>query len=298
MHKEPIPTLKIDNLSGTGQTDLLIRRFSDYLEQHHQNLALPHRHNFYHLVFFTEGGGHHTIDFTNFEVRPNQIYFMIPGQVHSWAFDGPVDGYVVNFTDAFFNSFLHQTDYIEAFSFFSGIAPEGVVNLTSEIGEQARIIFKKALQQDSSKSHLYLDTLRVVLLELFLLIEQNAVGSLSERNPHYNYATLKNYQELIEKNFLTLRLPKEYAQLLAISPNYLNALCKEHLGIQAGELIRNRILLEAKRLLVNMEMSISQVAYALNFSDNSYFTKFFRKHTGITPEDFRKKNFSLITNYS
>lgn len=293
MQKERIPTIKIDNLSGTGQTDLLIRRFADYLEQHHKNLDLPHRHNFFHLVLFTEGAGHHTIDFTNFEVSINQIYFMIPGQVHSWAFDGPVDGYVVNFTEAFFNSFLYKTDYVEAFSFFSGIAPEGVVNLTTEIGEQARMIFSKALQQDSSKGHLYLDTLRVVLLELFLLVEQNVSSIQTETNPHYNYATLKNYQKLIEKNYLTLRLPSEYAQLLSISPNYLNALCKNHLGIQAGELIRNRILLESKRLLVNMEMSISQIAYALNFSDNSYFTKFFKKHTGITPEEFRKKNFIL-----
>lgn len=292
MQKERIPTIKIDNLSGTGQTDLLIRRFSDYLEQHHKNLDIPHRHNFFHLVLFTEGAGHHTIDFTNFEVQINQIYFMIPGQVHSWAFEGHVDGYVVNFTETFFNSFLHKTDYIEAFSFFSGIAPDGVINLSTEIGEQAGQIFRKALQQDSHKDHLYQDTLRVILLELFLLVEQNAVNNQTETTPHYNYTTLKNYQKLIEKNYLTLRLPKEYAQLLSISPNYLNALCKDHLGIQAGELIRNRILLESKRLLVNLEMSISQIAYTLNFSDNSYFTKFFKKHTGITPEEFRKKNFS------
>lgn len=290
MQKERIPTIKIDNLSGTNQTDLLLRRFADYLLQHHKNLATPHRHNFYHLVFFTEGAGNHTIDFSNFKVTPNQIYFMIPGQVHSWAFEGHVDGYVVNFTEAFFNSFLQKTDYIETFSFFSGMASEGVLNLPMNVGSQLNLIFEKALQQDQEKKHLYQDTLRILLLELFLLVEQNALSQQPGSTTHSHYATLKNYQKLIEKNYLKLRLPSEYAELLSISPNYLNALCKDHFGLQAGELIRNRILLEAKRLLVNVEMSISQIAYTLNFSDNSYFTKFFKKHTGTTPEEFRKKH--------
>jgi AraC-like DNA-binding protein len=71
----------------------------------------------------------------------------------------------------------------------------------------------------------------------------------------------------------------EYAELLYITPNHLNALCKEHLGMQAGEVIRNRIVLEAKRLLVNKNTSISEIAYYLNFADNSYFSKFL-KNTG------------------
>ena len=84
-------------------------------------------------------------------------------------------------------------------------------------------------------------------------------------------------------------MPKDYASLLYITPNHLNALCKELLGESAGELIRKRIILEAKRLLVIKDYSIAEVAYELNFNDNSYFTKFFKKIEGMTPEDFRKK---------
>ena len=75
--------------------------------------------------------------------------------------------------------------------------------------------------------------------------------------------------------------------MLYITPNHLNACCKEVLGIPAGEVIRNRIVLEAKRLLVNLQLSISEIAYTLNFEDNSYFTKFFKKYAGVTPEEFR-----------
>jgi len=63
------------------------------------------------------------------------------------------------------------------------------------------------------------------------------------------------------------------------------------LGQASGELIRNRVILEAKRLLVLNDYSISQIAYMLNFNDNSYFTKFFKKIEGVTPEEFRKKHY-------
>jgi AraC family transcriptional regulator, transcriptional activator of pobA len=94
---------------------------------------------------------------------------------------------------------------------------------------------------------------------------------------------------LIEKHFNELRLPKQYAALLFITANHLNALCKEMLGKTAGDLIRERIILEAKRLLTNADMTVTQIAYELNYKDNSYFNRFFKKETGLTPDDFRKK---------
>jgi len=62
------------------------------------------------------------------------------------------------------------------------------------------------------------------------------------------------------------------------------------LDISAGELIRNRVILEAKRLLINLNMTVAEIADSLNFKDNSYFARFFKKYTGSTPEEFRKNN--------
>lgn len=86
-----IPTLDICTLSETNDPEFVVERFSSYLK-HHKNLNFPHRYNFYHVVFFTEGAGFHFIDFHKFPVVPDQIYFMVPGQVHSWNFEGGVDG--------------------------------------------------------------------------------------------------------------------------------------------------------------------------------------------------------------
>ncbi|MBC7552760.1 MAG: AraC family transcriptional regulator, partial [Taibaiella sp.] len=92
----------------------------------------------------------------------------------------------------------------------------------------------------------------------------------------------------------SLRLPKEYAAQLFITPNHLNAVCHQLLGKAAGEVIRDRVLLEIKRLLVNVDITVSGIAAQLNFPDNSYFSKFFKKYEGSTPEDFRK-TYKIIT---
>jgi AraC family transcriptional regulator, transcriptional activator of pobA len=288
MEHEPIPTIDLSRLNEAGQTEILVRPFGEYLLQHHKNLNFAHRHSFYHLVLFTSGAGSHTIDFTQFTLRPYQIYFMVPGQVHAWNFVGTVDGYVVNFTDSFFQSFLLKADYLESFSFFRGIAADGVLDLPVPLGEEAVGTFEKIIALYDQKAPFRLDRLRVQLLDLFMRIDQGKIVRETETIPPHHYTLLKNYQKLIEKKFLTHRRPKDYADLLAVSSNHLNALCKAYLGKQAGEVIRNRILLEAKRLLINLNQNVGEVGYALNFSDNSYFTRFFRKYTGQSPEEFRR----------
>lgn len=284
-----IPIVDICNLTDFRDEDILVSRFAEYLQAHH-NLRKAHRHTFYHLLLFTKGGGSHTIDFSSFPVQPYQIYFMVPGQVHSWDFEGDVDGYVVNFSTSFFQSFLLRPDYLESFSFFNGIADDGVINLPEELKDQITHIFEEVIQHSTQNNTFRWDIVRVLLLQAFLEIDKHTHTNKPSTIPFFNYTLLKNFQKLVEKHYISLKRPMDYAELLYITPNHLNALCKEHLGITAGEVIRNRVLLEAKRMLVNQNLSISEISYDLNFSDNSYFTKFFKKYEHITPEDFRKKS--------
>ncbi len=283
-----IPIVDICNLTDFREDDMLVSRFADYLKAHH-NLCSAHRHTFYHLLLFTKGGGTHTIDFSNFFVKPNQIYFMVPGQVHSWNFEGEVDGYVINFSTSFFQSFLLRPDYLESFSFFNGIAEDGVIQLSDKLSESVIGNFEDIINQAQQNNTISRDLVRVLLLQVFIEIEKHTAIYKLPGVPAFNYTLLKNFQKLVEKHYISLKRPMDYAGLLYITPNHLNALCKEHLGITAGEVIRNRVLLEAKRLLVNQNLSISEISYSLNFSDNSYFTKFFKKYEGLTPEEFRKK---------
>lgn len=284
-----IPVYDICTIDRKAGKDLLIERFGEYLQKHYQNLHRPHRHSFYHLVLFTKGKGSHTIDFEKYTVKPFQIYFMIPGQVHSWHFEGEVDGYIVHFNERLVNSFLENDHYLERFSFFKGDATASVCQIP--VGEHNNVtsLFESMLKEVKERREQYLDVILMHLLQLFITIDRNCKRNGTRTIAPQKLLLLRNFQQLIDKYFRTIKLPKEYADLLYITPNHLNALCTELLGKTAGDLIRDRILLEAKRLLTNADMSITEIAYDLNFQDNSYFNRFFKKNVGVTPDEFRKQ---------
>jgi AraC-like DNA-binding protein len=285
---QSIPVYDICSLSDVRQDDLLVSRFAPYLDSH-KSLFFPHRHSFYHLVLFTHGAGTHSIDFENFDVKPGQIYFMIPGQVHSWHFDGFTDGYIINFSEAFIQSFLLQPGYLDSFSFFNGNLNEAVVNLPADTFTIVKELFEHIINEINKPAPSGSDMVRLLMLQIFIHVNRLNNNPVVMGKLSYNQTLLKNYQKLIEQHYTDIKLPKDYAELLYITPNHLNAVCKDLLGLSAGELIRNRTLLEAKRLLTNPQLSISDISLKLNFSDNSYFTKFFKKTEGVTPEEFRKQ---------
>jgi len=289
MIKEKIPVYDICNLTGNParESEFLAERFGSYLKRHATSLHFPHRHNFYHLVLFIKGAGYHTIDFTQFKVRPFEIYFMIPGQVHSWQFEGETDGYIINFSENLFRSFLLNPNWFEKFSFFSGLSEDGVLKISANIKSKVIQLFEEILELTTKENGQ--DLIRLLVLQIFTLLEQTVNGTNKKAIPAAKQVLFRNFRRLIDQYYKTTRLPKEYAGLLYITPNHLNALCRDVSGKSAGELIRDRVLLEAKRLLTNAGMTITEIAYNLDFQDNSYFTRFFKKSTGSTPDEFRKQ---------
>ncbi|MGN0019786.1 MAG: helix-turn-helix domain-containing protein [Sphingobacterium hotanense] len=279
-----IPVIEQCTVSYKEDKHLLADRLDVYL-LNNRNLVFPHRHNFYHLVLFLEGSGSHEIDFKTYPVSVGQVYCMGPGQVHSWMFEGNMQGYIINFDIDYFKSLLLRPDYIENLSIFSTLN-DSVFSLTEETLKQVVPLFDQLVGLKNSPAED--DLKKSLLLYILLKLEQDYMPSFPTKTMDYQMMLIKNFIALVDKRYKDLHLPKEYAELLFVTPNHLNGVCKEYLGLQAGEVIRNRIHLEAKRLLILPDWTISQVAYELQFSDNSYFTKFFKKVAGMTPEEFRK----------
>lgn len=284
-----LPKYTICTLSDTGHTnpDLIADRLANYIEEH-KNLKFPHKHSFFHLVYFSAGKGKHAIDFVEFAVKPGQIYFMVPEQVHTWHFSGKMDGYIVNFTDQFLNELITNPRYLDQFSFFSGIAENQVIDMPRSTQKQVESILQQIVDESRSGHPYREDLIQTLLVQLFIHTAR-CCTRVSEKTAPYNSVLLGNFKKLIDNYYKEKRLPREYAELLYITPNHLNALTKDATGRSAGELIRDRIILEAKRLLVNAEMSVAEIATELDFADNSNFSKFFKKHVGTSPEAFRKQ---------
>ena len=87
---------------------------------------------------------------------------------------------------------------------------------------------------------------------------------------------------------IRIKTAKEFADNLHMHPNYLNALLKKHTGQNASTHIRNRILDEAKALLLQTDWSLNDISYSIGFSEQPSFNLFFKKNTGVTPAVFRK----------
>ena len=124
--------------------------------------------------------------------------------------------------------------------------------------------------------------------EVFLLLTELIQSSGATRDVQPLPEVLTQYRQLIERHFREKHQVAEYASQLGISPNYLNVLCRKHLGLSALRMIDSRIVLEIKRLLMENEKTISQIAYSLGFYELSYFSRFFRRMEGVSPAEFRE----------
>jgi AraC-like DNA-binding protein len=303
MAKEKIPLYQLSHLAAPaaaggllkampapGPGEFMIESFGPYLERQSPHLHHAHRHIFYHLVCFSHGAGSHSIDFLRYPVEAGQIYFMPPGQVHSWSFEGRQEGWVINFSVDFLRAFLLDQGYLDRFAFFSGRAEDSVVRLVPPVREQVYELLEQMLRQFDGGDRSDADLLRVRLLELFLVVRAGMPAGHAAHAMGQKQQMMVQLRGLIDQHYKTLRLPGEYARLLHITPNHLNSLCQELLGRPAGAVIRDRVLLEAKRLLTNADMTAAEIAYELNFQDNSYFSRFFKKYEGVTPEGFRREH--------
>ena len=119
-----------------------------------------------------------------------------------------------------------------------------------------------------------------------LLLELERI-SLSSQNASVVPQLLLDYNDLIEHDFISNRQVRSYAIRLGISSNYLNVLTQRYFGKSALEMINERVTLEIKRLLLRTDYDISEIAYKLGFNELSYFSRFFRRNTGMSPHEFR-----------
>lgn len=249
----------------------------------------PHRHTFHQVLFVEKGYGIHKIDFEESKIDAPVIYFISAGQVHDLVFkNAPTDGYLINFNAEFFSSFLAQSHCIDKLPFFRINGNFSQYQVEKEKLEKIKEIFEKIYQEFIAEKRKSDDLLRIYLLELFYFVLNNNNSNDEHINITNQKILINKFQKLVEENYSKEHYPKYYADKLAITPNYLNYVCRNFSGKKAGEIIRNRIILEAKRFLVNSDMSISQISFQLGFEDNSYFTKFFRTHSKISPSEFRQ----------
>jgi AraC-like DNA-binding protein len=212
---------------------------------------------------------------------------MLPNQIHQVTRSVNLAGYALLFNDLIVANWKGQ---VPAWIHLR-TQPRINVRIASR-GLAEWIQYYRNTEAELSVSDPYTMDAVVHSIGLFLIHAARLDRERSTQRPKAPQDFLYNFQQLIEQHFRELKSPSQYADQLHITANYLNSLCKKRAGKSAGELIRQRILLESKRLLAHTDLSVSEVAFQLQFEDNSYFGRFFRKYTGMSPGAFRKNHHS------
>ncbi|MCA8829175.1 AraC family transcriptional regulator [Hymenobacter pini] len=272
--------------------------YLERLAQHVANfpgVSQPHAHDFYLLLYVTEGHGTHTIDLISYELKPGSLFFMTPGQVHQWQLSENAQGYVVLF-EADFYLFRYPGSRLFEYPFFQH-AHAPVLYLPSPdlaLGPIMERMWREHLSPAPQQDEVFRAYL-LLCLELaarqYPADEPRPAGE-----PRHAQQLLREFGSLLNQHFRQQREVQQYADWLHVSPNHLNALCKRHLAKTASTLIQERVLIEARRLLRHTDATVAQIADQLGFEDASYFGRYFRKHTGQTPETFRLASSAVTGN--
>ncbi|MEP6929965.1 MAG: helix-turn-helix transcriptional regulator [Flavobacterium sp.] len=273
-----IPVRHIDTTSkkkGSFQ-NFSIRNLTDLLSG--KDMVQPlHRHDFFYILILEKGMGFHNIDFVNYEIKDNTIFFVRPGQVHRLELYAASTGYLIKFN----TDFCHYVSLRKASS-QNYYSLDG--NKFQRILSASNYIFDEF--KNKRENYFEIITANLSLFFTELIREQNKSG-LENKNL-YTQERLDEFTALLETQIFAHKQVSDYAGMLNLTPYQLNSITKTSLNKTASELITEAIILESKRYLLATTNQVNQIAGYMGYEDVSYFIRFFKKHTGFSPETFRK----------
>lgn len=283
MHRnsQHVPVISIQEFRKgqiAGRTELL------YNELHgERHIEKPHKHDFFIINLFEKARGIHTIDFNDYPINDRQIHILFPGQVHKWKIYAETIGYQLMVDPVFFERFANYLRF--SFTEYSNHPVFTISETSFRLLKYEFVAIKEELKTGNSLKEL-INARSAVIASI---ISKEAENLFDDFKVYQSNPKLIKFSALIEQYFKNEKRINFYASKLNISDNYLNILSKKHLGISATQLIQQRVLLEAKRLLQSTGLSIKEIAFELGFVDHAYFSNFFRNQTNITPTAFREK---------
>ena len=267
-----------------------ISRTEDIYVKHEGKSDDPHRHDFYTIILNLKAKGTHIIDFREYKLGSNQVYFIGPGQVHQLIEEEKPSGFALVFSADFLAENNIPLRFIEDLNLFRDYGESPPLEADgSEIYNLKSYCEEIYTYYHSAKK--FKERAIAALLEL-LLISCNNICSLPFDNTQHLEAgnsILKSFKQLVEEKYQDWHASSRYAEALNISPDYLNRSIKSLIGKTAKEYIQSRITIAAKRMLYFSTLSNKEIGFELGFSEPANFSAFFKKCTGFSPSQFRQQ---------
>lgn len=244
----------------------------------------PHRLSFFALLIVTKGSGSHSVDLKEYPLTEGSVLKIAKGQVHAFERNPCYDGFLIVFTEEFVLQYFSKS----SIQFISHLYNYHI-SKTAVDGSNYNESFIEQLKDELEAENTYAQKNIVAkLLELYLLrLERLAQTDGSPKQHKKHYPLFLEFKNLVEEKYTATRNVKDYADMLSVSTKHLNSVVKEFTLNTAKHFIDNFVILETKRAMASSNYSLKEIGYAVGFEEVTNFTKYFKKHTSITPKQFK-----------
>ena len=243
-----------------------------------------HRHDHFFILLLKKGSGKHEIDFVSYSVCDNSVFIMYPGQVHHLTLKAGSAGYLLQFSADFYFPQNKTSHHLPG-----KVVNRSICQLDADRFKKLFTVLTYILQEYNHRQVGFEDVIKAELGIFFIELhrhDQKNNGPTETTSP-YSKERLEEFMRHLELNVTRVKRVSDYAAMLNLSSYQLNAVTKAASGRTCSELINEYIVLESKRQLLATSNQVKEIAYALGYEDVSYFIRFFKKHTGYSPETFR-----------
>jgi AraC-like DNA-binding protein len=246
----------------------------------------PHYHDFFQMMLLN-GRSSVMHDFRDYQVGGRTLLFISPGQVHTLQRRQRFDGVTISFTQGFFDHQTPPPSTLFALPFFFPTDGHPLLKIPRADSYRLAEVFEEIRREFNAAETGAADVLRAWLRILFVRILRLYASSHPQNRPSRPSLLVRQFHLAVERNFRREHTLAEYARELNVTPNHLNDVVRAEMRCSAGSIVRQRRLLDAQRLLAHSDLTAAEISYQTGFPDPSYFGRFFRRETGVTPAVFR-----------
>ena len=282
MKKIPIRHIKVSSREPVLSGNFDIRDIRELMAGKDMVQEL-HRHDYFYLLALKKGKGLHAIDFTTYPVADNTIFLMRPGQVHQLTLQTASTGYLLEFRAGFYHPHDKYSIQLLQRAALTNFYKPGIAG-----GKKIFSILTTIFGEYTGKQEGYQQAIQSNLGLFFIELARQQVGGKQPGVSTYTQERLEEFAGLLETHIAEHKQVSFYADKLNLSPYQLNSITRNTLGKTSSVLINEQIILEARRSLLATTGQVKEIAWQLGYEDDSYFIRFFKKHTGYTPDAFRQ----------
>lgn len=253
----------------------------------HSPLSLHHV-GFYMIILITEGEGFHTIDFKEYPCKRGTLLTVRKDQIHKFHFSPSIKGRLLLFTDDFLVSYLEKLEALRSLQLFNEFLGGSKVQLEESALSEIILLTDRIKDEYFNLNDDY--TMGIIRSELHILIAKlyRIKSNFRESTDYRKYLKdFIHFQKLVEQHASEFRKVKDYGKLMGLSTKTLNTITKHIIHKTAKEFVDEICTNQLKRLLINTDLSIKEIAFSTGFDESTNFYKYFKRQTNSTPEQFR-----------